>query len=156
MKKIILLFLIILLQGCQYFEKNVPKKEELLNKELKKINWLEVDEFPSTLHCDSIDDKITRKQCFFDFMTQNIQDKLITDSIKIFYPKLDTIPIKVTVFANASLSFEPDLLKYNSDYDTEKVDSILQSKLSDFPSVEPAIKRGIKVKSQFILPIILK
>jgi hypothetical protein len=155
-KLIIILFLASIFQGCQYFEKNVPVKEDLLQQELKKINWDEVDDFPSTIQCDSINDKITRKQCFFDFVTNNIQEKLIQDSIKILFPKLDTIPVKITVFADAKMRFEPNLTKYNMVYDATKLDSILQSKLSDFPAVEPAIKRGIKVKSQFVLPIILK
>jgi hypothetical protein len=30
------------------------------------------------------------------------------------------------------------------------------SRLSDFPKVEPAIKRGVKVKTQFVLPVIIK
>ncbi|SFB12641.1 hypothetical protein SAMN05660845_1762 [Flavobacterium swingsii] len=155
-KLIIILFLASIFQGCQYFEKNVPVKEDLLQQELKKINWDEVDDFPSTTQCDSINDKIARKQCFFDFVTNNIQEKLIQDSIKILFPKIDTIPLKITVFANAKMQFEPNLTKYNMVYDATRLDSILQSKLSDFPAVEPAIKRGIKVKSQFVLPIILK
>ena len=36
------------------------------------------------------------------------------------------------------------------------IDSIIQTRLADFPAVEPAIKQGIKVKSQFVLPVILK
>jgi hypothetical protein len=157
MKKIItLLFLVSIFQGCQYFEKNVPAKEDLLQQELQKINWDEVDDFPSTVQCDSINDKITRKQCFFDFVTNNIQEKLIQDSIKILFPKIDTIPMKITIFSDAKMQFEPNLTKYNMVYDATKLDSILQVKLLDFPAVEPAIKRGIKVKSQFVLPIILK
>ena len=40
--------------------------------------------------------------------------------------------------------------------DKTKIDSILTSRLSDFPKVEPAIKRGVKVKTQFVLPVIIK
>ena len=155
-KTITLLFLVSIFQGCQYFEKNVPVKEDLLQQELKKINWNEVDDFPSTVQCVSIDDKIARKQCFFNFVTNTIQEKLILDSIKILFPKIDTIPMIITVFADAKMLFEPNLTKYNMVYDATKLDSILQVKLLDFPAVEPAIKRGIKVKSQFVLPIILK
>lgn len=153
---IILLFLVSIFEGCQYFEKNVPVKEDLLQQELKKINWAEVDDFPSAVQCDSINDKVARKQCFFDFVTNTIQEKLIQDSIKILFPKIDTIPVKITVFPDAKMQFEPNLTKYNMVYDATKLDSILQVKLLDFPVLEPAIKRGIKVKSQFVLPIILK
>lgn len=153
---IALLFLVFTFHSCQYFEKNVPAKEDLLNKELKKIDWSEVDEFPSTNSCDSLVDKEARKQCFFDYLTQTIQEKLATDTIRILYPDLDTIQVKITVFPDSRLKFEPYFPKNNMQYDTVKIDSIIQAKLADFPIVEPAIKRGIKVKSQFILPVILK
>jgi len=155
-KSIIFLFILICFQSCQYFEKNVPNKEELLQQELKKINWAEVDEFPSVSTCDSIIDKATRKQCFFDYLSQKIQEKLATDTLKVLYPNLDTIQVKITVYPDSKLKFEPYFPKDNMDYDTIKIDSIMQSKLADFPLVEPAIKRGLKVKSEFIIPVILK
>ena len=126
------------------------------HKELKKINWSEVDEFPSTNSCDSLVDKEARKQCFFDYLTQTIQEKLATDTIRILYPDLDTIQVKITVFPDSRLKFEPYFPKQNMAYDTVKIDSIIQTKLADFPTIEPAIKRGIKVKSQFVLPVILR
>jgi hypothetical protein len=48
--------------------------------------------------------------------------------------------------------FETDSLSF----DKIKADSVLQSKLINFPIMEPAIKRGVKVKSEFIVPVILK
>jgi hypothetical protein len=41
-------------------------------------------------------------------------------------------------------------------YDKIKIDSILKSKLIDFPKVNPALKRGIPVKTEFVLPVIIK
>jgi hypothetical protein len=72
------------------------------------------------------------------------------------YPQLDTIEVKVTVFPNAEVTFEPQFPRDSVAYDTIKIDSILKSKLVDFPKINPAIKRGIPVKTQFVLPVILK
>ena len=54
------------------------------------------------------------------------------------------------------VEFEPQFPKDSVAYDKVKIDSILQSRLIDFPKVNPAIKRGIPVKTQFILPVIIK
>jgi hypothetical protein len=158
MKKIVLtlLFLALFFSSCQYFEKQIPSENELLQKELKTINWKEVDEFPSVVDCDSINDKITRQQCFFQYMTQLIQHKLSVDTLSVLYPELDTIEVKVTVFPNSRLVFEPLFPKDSVAYDTVKIDSILKARLVGFPKINPAIKRGIPVKTQFILPVILK
>ena len=148
--------LLLVFSSCQYFEKQVPSEKELLQKELKSINWKEVDEYPSLVDCESVTDKKQQQQCFFERLTQLIQEKLSVDTLAVLYPELDTIEVKVTVFPNATLQFEPQFPKDSVAYDTIKIDSILRARLVGFPKVNPAIKRGIPVKTQFILPVILK
>src|SRR5436190_19594248 len=158
MRKIVLILfpVLFLVHSCQFFDNKVPLKEELLKKELKQINWNEVDEFPSVSECENIEDKELRKQCFFEFLAQTIQDKLNVDTLASMYPELDTIEVKVTVFPNSTIRFEPQFAKDTQAYDTIKIDSILRARLVDLPKINPAIKRGIPVKTQFILPVILK
>ena len=155
MKKLIpiLLLLALSINSCQYFSQ-VPNEEELLKKELESINWKQVDEFPSFSSCDSVLDKSQKKQCFFDFLTQLIQQKLNVDTLSVLYPQLDTIDVKVTISPDASMVFEPQITDTLS-YNTTKIDSILKARLVDFPAVHPAIKRGIPVKTQFLLPVML-
>ncbi|WP_026703427.1 hypothetical protein [Flavobacterium soli] len=155
-KTFFLLPILIFINSCQYFDKQVPSKEELLQKELKAINWNEVDELPSINECEQIQDKTQRQQCFFDFLTAKIQEKLSIDTLSILYPELDTIEVKVTVFPDATLKFEPQFPTDSLTYDKVKIDSILHARLVDFPKINPALKRGIPVKTQFILPVILE
>lgn len=151
------LFLVfIFFNSCQYFDKQIPSEKELLQKELKSINWEEVDEYPSVVDCEKIENKKQRQQCFFEVLTQLIQEKLSVDTLSILYPELDTIEVKVTIFPNATMQFEPQFPKDSVAYDKIKIDSILKVRLVDFPKIIPAIKRGIPVKTQFILPVILK
>jgi hypothetical protein len=89
-------------------------------------------------------------------MTQLIQHKLSVDTLSVLYPDLDTVEVKVTVFPNSRLVFEPLFPKDSVTYDTAKIDSILKARLVGFPKINPALKRGIPVKTQFILPVILK
>lgn len=134
----------------------MPSEKDLLQKELKAINWKQVDEYPSVADCENIDNKVQRQQCFFEVLTQLIQQKLSIDTLSVLYPKLDTIEVKVTIFPNAIMQFEPQFPKDSVAYDRIKIDSILKARLVDFPKVNPAIKRGVPVKTQFILPVIIK
>jgi hypothetical protein len=154
--KQILVMLALALTSCSYFEKQVPNEQDLLQKELKAINWNQVDEYPSIAECDQLTDSKLRKQCFFEFLASTIQQKLSVDTLSILYPELDTIEVRVTVNPDASMQFEPQFPKDTVAYDTIKIDSILRVKLVDFPKVNPAIKRGIPVKTQFVLPVIIK
>ena len=156
MKKAIALFLVSLCFSCQYFEKKVPNEKKLLEKQLKEINWNEVDEYPSVADCEKLTDETQRKQCFFEFLTTTIQQKLAVDTLSTLFPKLDTIEVKVTVFPNSTMEFEPQFPKDSVAYDTIKIDSILRIRLVNFPKVNPAIKRGIPVKTKFVLPVIIK
>ena len=156
LKHYFLIVVFLLFNSCQYFGKRVPSEQELLAKELNEINWKEVDEFPSLADCEKIEDKTQRQQCFFEILTQLIQEKLSVDTLSVLYPELDTIEVKVTVFPNSTMQFEPQFPKDSVAYDTIKIDSILKARLVDFPKVNPAIKRGIPVKTQFVLPVILK
>ena len=152
-----LLFLMLfVVNSCQYFDNKVPSKAVLLKKELKTIDWNEVDEYPSVQDCDLLENKAEQKQCFFEFLSAQIQDKLNVDTLSIMYPELDTIEVKVTVFANSKLLFEPQFSKDSLTFDVIKIDSILKARLVNFPKINPAIKRGLPVKTQFILPVILK
>ncbi len=134
----------------------MPNEQELLDKQMKEINWNEVDEYPSVADCEKLTDANQRKQCFFEFLTATIQQKLSIDTLSTLFPKLDTIEVKVTVLPNSTMEFQPQFPKDSVAYDTIKIDSILRVRLVDFPKVNPAIKRGIPVKTQFVLPVIIK
>jgi hypothetical protein len=154
LKKIVVLFLFSLV-SCQYFDKQIPNEKDLLDKEIKAINWNQVDEFPSMINCDSVLDKTAKQNCFIQNLSQIIQQKLDTTKTKIIFPKTDTIQVKVTVSADATLQFQTQFTDSTA-YNKVKIDSILKSRLINFPQIKPAIKRGIPVKTQFILPVVLK
>ena len=156
MKKITLLLLAMLLaSSCQYFDKQVPNEDALLQQRLKEINWKEVSSYPSLAECDVITDKNLKKECFFAAMTQLVQQKLGADTIGMLYPEIDTIQVKVTVYPDATLKFEPQIPRDSVKYDSVKIDSIIKARLVDFPKIEPAQKEGIPVTTEFILPVIL-
>ena len=156
MKRLFPILFLFLLHSCQYFDKQVPNENDLLDKEMKEINWNEVDEYPSVGDCEKLTDVTERKRCFFEFISATIQQKLAVDTLSTLFPKLDTIEVEVTVFPNSEMEFEPQFPKDSVAYDTIKIDSILRVRLVDFPKVNPAIKRGIPVKTKFVLPVIIK
>lgn len=151
MKKLYLLIVLFTLTSCRYFEKQVPDEDKLLQERLKEINWNEVTAYPSFPECDAITDAGLRKECFFNTLTALVQQKLGTDTLALMVPASDSILLKVTVFADATLKFEPQKV----DSTTTQLDSIIKARLVNFPRVEPAQKEGVPVTSQFILPVIL-
>ena len=155
MKKAAAVLSLLLLGSCNYFDKRVPDEEELLQKRLEQIDWKEVSSYPSLGECDSVMDKEQKKECFFSSMTRLVQERLNADTLSVLYPEVDTIEVKVTVYPDATLKFEPQFPADTVSYDRTRIDSLLRSRLADFPAIEPAQKEGIPVTSQFTLPIII-
>jgi hypothetical protein len=148
--------ILLIATSCHLFDKKVPNEDQLLQQELQKINWSQVDEYPSVYNCDTLQSVEQQKQCFFNYLTQEIQQKLSIDSIQMLYPNMDTIQVKVTVFPDKTTVFEIQQTNDSLTYNLKEIDSIIQNNLSNFPPIEPASKRGVKVKTQFILPVIIK
>lgn len=154
MIKYTMIFAIVLLTGsCKYFENQVPNKSDLLQKELNNIDWTQVDEYPTVAECDSIVNQDEARDCFINYLIAAIQQRIASDTLAIQYPELDTINVKVTVYADSTVTFEPQL---STDvYKPQIIDSIIRTRLQNFHKVSPALKRGLPVKTQFNLPVIL-
>lgn len=82
-------------------------------------------------------------------MTQTISEKLNPIISKNKF-KTDSIQIKVTVLQDATLQFES--VKDSININKDKIDSLIKVRLIDFSKITPATKRGIVVKTQFIIP----
>ena len=150
------LFLFFLITSCQWFSKEVPNEEDLLKAELNKINFNQVDQYPSMALCDSLTDLQQQKDCFFSSVTQIIQERLSIDTLQILYPQVDTLQILITIRTNETVHFALQKPKDSVTYNLAEIDSIIKNKLSNFPPVQPAIYRGLKVNSQFTIPIVLQ
>ncbi|MFA7445062.1 MAG: hypothetical protein WCY89_03885 [Flavobacteriaceae bacterium] len=153
MKNTVFFLFCLLFCSCEF--KKAPDKNVLLEERLQQINWDEVTRYPSVWLCDSLSDKQLQKDCFFDFLSRSVQEKLAADTLSILYPEIDTINVKVTINPDASVVFQPQFTDSVS-YEKQKIDSIIQLRLKDFPAIEPAQKEGIPVKTEFILPVVLK
>jgi hypothetical protein len=148
LKKIILFLLFLQFFSCNYFEKPTISTDSIVEKRLKEINWNTVDTYPTVSGCEILKDKTEQKKCFFDYMTQTISEKLNPIVSKNNF-KTDSIQIKVTVLQDATLQFES--IKDSLNANKNKIDSLLNVRLIDFSKIIPATKRGIQVKTQFII-----
>ncbi len=149
---ILMLLILISCQSCQFFDTKVSK-DKLLQKEINAVNWKKVDEFPSISECETIGDDAQQQQCFFEFLSADIKSR-IKNNVKGATLFRDTIFVKIIVTANSKVLFETQESKSNNVFDSKKIDSILRNDTLKFPIIKPALKRGMLVKSEFVLPII--
>lgn len=154
-KLILFCFIALGIQSCQLIENKVPDEQQLFEERLKSIDWDTVTDYPTISTCDSLVTAEDRKSCFFRYITESVQKKLAQDTPAIDLEKIDTFHIKVRINIDATMIFDV-IFPEDATYNTVLIDSIIQKNLSEFPTVEPALKDGIPVSSEFLLPVIIR
>ncbi|MVX35773.1 hypothetical protein [Myroides sp. LoEW2-1] len=141
--------------ACQFSTSKIEKEGELLQKELEKIDWSKVDTYPNFEGCDTIQDLQQKKDCFFDSVALELQQRLLQDTLEGKFSQIESVQVLVTVQADSKIDFTvykaPDSLAIQ----IHAIDSLLQEKKKDFPAIYPATKRGIPVSTQFVIPVLL-
>lgn len=155
LKKILLFGLLIWMQSCQFFERRVPSEDDLLKQRLEEVNWQEVSVYPALPPCDGYFDKEKRRDCFFREMEKLLHKKFQNDTMTFANFAVDTIWVKVTVNPDSTVLFETQLDDI-PEMKRDTLDLLIQKRLVDFPKIEPAQKEGIPVRTQFLLPVVVK
>lgn len=155
MNNYLLLFCVLLLNSCQFFDKKKLSVDEIVNQEIKSINWDEVDEYPSFSVCDSINEKTGRIECFYSEFHKRILSNLERQNLVSNQIMIDTINVffeinksgKLTV---QKLDFNPKIKEI-----IPNLDSLIRISISQVKDVSPAIKRGQPVKISLEMPLLI-
>ncbi|KAB1067973.1 hypothetical protein F6U93_08510 [Tamlana haliotis] len=155
MKHAIVFLFIFTLVSCEYFNVKKTSSEAILNEELKTFNWNDVDEYPGFSICETSETIEARKTCFQNTLTNHITNYLQEESIIVTQDVNDTIMLEFQV----SKSGELLLIQANIDSITVEeipnIERLLNRSLEGLPEIDPAIKRGQPVTTEFQLPLII-
>ena len=156
MKRISLIFFVVVLTSCNYFEKKKVYSKDILEEELQTFNWNEVDEYPTFESCDDTLGKENKKQCFEKTVLKILNHRLSQQSIIVTEDVNDTILLTITIDNNGK--FNVDDIKSSELTKTQipKIDSLLIQCFDSLPKIYPAIKRSQQVTTQFSLPVVVK
>lgn len=156
MKYLGFLLMLTLLSSCQFFETEKISTETFFEEELKTIDWKTVDQYPAFGACERLTDKEGQKSCFERSLSAHLLKTFSNRNITTSRDLNDTVALSFAISEKGKLAITQI-----------QIDSIIRS---EFPSLEewiyegidtlqpvaPAYKRGIPVKTEFMLPIIFK
>lgn len=156
MKSGILLFILsFLLISCDTFLTPKKTSDEFLEEELKTINWKEVDTYPLFPTCDENETKEEQKHCFESTLHTHINTYIQKEELSSNKPVYDTLLINIEISASSEVTItgiEGDSLTFAT---FPELREHLYQSIQPLPKIEPALKRGVPVKTAFILPLIL-
>jgi hypothetical protein len=150
--KYLFFFCGLFLCGCQYFEKTVPNPDTIADDKIKTIDFKDITTYPSTQLCDTLTDKNAKKDCFYQYISQLIQDKFNEQQSLVQTRDKDTLKVLVTVDYNGEINIKAP----EQAIDRAMFDSLFMIQSNQFPKINPATKEGVPVTIQFELPVILK
>jgi len=148
--------LLLLATSCQFFETEKVSSEKIYKDEMEAIDWKDVDRYPSFSNCDNILEKPEQKDCFINTVSSQLYRSINHEGMVATREVYDTVKVNFEVSSSGQLS----ILEI-------KMDTVLQKEFPDLEiwllqsidslePVAPAYKRGIPVKTQFTLPVVIK
>lgn len=144
------------LTSCNWQKSADSITKEIVDAELKTINWNELDQFPLFDSCDETASKTTQQECFQTNLNLHLAMGLQDYEIRSSVPFTDTILLDFKVdnkgiLTVLSISNHDAILAENPNFN-QIVDSCLRA----LPKLHPALKRGIPVAAQFRVPLVIQ
>lgn len=142
--------------SCQFFETEKVSSENIYEEEMKTIDWKDVDSYPSFSNCENALEKPEQKECFTNTISTQLYKSLNHEEIVATRDIYDTVKVNFEVSSNGQLS----ILQIKMDTVLQKefpnLETWLLQSIDSLKPVAPAYKRGIPVKTQFTLPVIIR
>lgn len=152
MKRLILITFLVVLTSCDYFSKKKIDTKEILDEELKSINWNDVDEYPTFTICDTSDNK---KTCFEDVLRNRLNEHLSRQNIIVTEDISDTILLKIHIDNKGNFTIKDIVSSEMTKVQIPQLDSLLRHSFDSLPKIYPAIKRSQQVATEFNLPVVV-
>jgi hypothetical protein len=145
---------LLFLTSCDYFfPKQAPQNIPTIDT---VIDFTTVDAYPLFPACQNIPDREKQKICFQIKMAEHINRLLKTMPLKTKTATNDTLLVTLKVLKSGKTQFVKVASKTNNKDYEKLLSSLLKNSANKIPVLQPAIKRGMPVTTQFELPIIIK
>jgi len=151
----LLFFIFLCIVSCDYFENKKVSVDAIVKKELETIDWNSVDEYPSFTICDSVIEKIPRKNCFESTILSHVNSNLSEQTIVVSEDVNDTIKMNLQIDKSGNIKVLDIIAKSETLLIVPKIDSLLTQSISTLPKIFPALKRGQQVTTELVLPVIV-
>lgn len=153
MKRFLIVLVSFSLFSCNFFASKEKRTQELINSQLREIDWNSIDTYPLFLDCDETAAKELQQQCFEEKITNHFETTLNDFEFIVDSDDNPTVAVIFVIDADGDidiLDIEKDayILKQMPEFD-----GIVSQSLKTVPDIAPALKRGIPVSTKFRIHI---
>ena len=157
LRQINALFLVfILCTSCDYFSQNTTTSTSNLQVLDTVIDYTSVDVYPIFSDCENYAETDSQKRCFETSITEKLAEILSKNELIVNNEVNDTTSIDILIDSTGKAS----LMTINSPasivQELPNLESVIREGINQLPTMKPALKRGMFVKSQYRLVIIVE
>lgn len=155
MKYFLYFFIVVSCTSCQFFETEKISSETFYEQEWKTIDLKNVDRYPAFALCDTLSEKPKQKECFESELAFQLQKSMAAQGVTALQDMNDTIILSFSVSEKASITILDMQIDSLLQRAFPHLKDSLKYSIDALELVAPAYKRGIPVKTQFTLPIVV-
>ena len=153
MRKFWAIWVLLVFISCDFEKSKNKKTKELVNQEMRDIDWNEVDNYPLFETCDESLSKSAQQECFVKEVHAHFSATLGEFEFVLDQGADSAVYVDFIVDQEGKiivLHIEKDQA---IDLQMPEFDGIIIQSLKGLPEIAPALKRGIPVKTKFRIPI---
>jgi len=149
------LFLFIL-TSCEIFSPQTGVSKSNLQLLDTVIDYTSVDVYPIFSDCENFAESDDQKECFETSITEKLAELFLDIDLKVNKEVNDTTSIDILIDNTGKAS----LVNINSPKsileELPNLESVVRKSINQLPTMKPALKRGMFVKSQYRLVIVVE
>ncbi|KAA2218758.1 hypothetical protein [Maribacter flavus] len=153
MQRILVLLVFLSLGSCNLFQSKEKRTQELINAELREMDWNSVDSYPLFMECDETASKEAQRKCFEHQLTTHFENTLREFEFTVDSDRGALVDVIFVIDAKGKISVEKIIKDAAILRQMPEFDGIITQSLKNIPPIAPALKRGIPVKTKFKIPI---
>ncbi len=153
MKRFFIVLICCNLASCSFFESKEKRTQELINAELREIDWNSIDSYPLFLSCDETASKENQRLCFENKLITHFEATLNEFEFTVDSAKNPVVAVIFVIDTEGRIAIVDIEKDANIVKQMPEFDGIISQSLKNVPAIAPALKRGIPVSTKFRIPI---
>ncbi|PRP68072.1 hypothetical protein BST86_13720 [Nonlabens agnitus] len=125
---------------------------QIASKRFQELDTTTVDVYPQFKDCDEL---LSSSDCFYKNLHQLIKSRLSSDTLSMEIKAKDSLVAQFTVNKIGRISYD-SISRCANHLDKKYLDSIMQQKFQDLPTIDSALKQGTPVSSSYLVPIVVQ
>ncbi len=151
-----LLLVCILCTSCDYFSSQKSASNSNFQVLDTVIDYTSVDVYPIFSDCENYSENDNQKECFEASITQKLSELLSRNELRVDHEVHDKTSIDILIDQTGKAS----LIHVNSPQSILKelpgLEQMIRESVNGLPTMKPAIKRNMFVKSQYRMELIIE